>query len=187
MGHRPILTKKRAEGPREPKMVGQWTRTDKAGRGRTAALALCALFALAGCISDEQAVDMGLATQCEADGTVAVLGDPAGRYVAKTNVEVCKGPRRDSYNETALEIIDCGSLATLRAGVIRQSADQARRGPDYDNTSLVDQARLRLKVGLSDLAQTEAALVAAGVPVTRMPGQGAEHCTKLAAGAAQTN
>ncbi|PLL12340.1 hypothetical protein C0V75_10265 [Tabrizicola sp. TH137] len=168
-------------------MVGQWTKSDKAGRGMAAALALGALVALAGCISDEQAVDMGLATQCEADGTVAKLGDPAGRYVTRTDVEVCKGPRRDSYNETALEIIDCGSLSTLRAGVIRQSADQARRGADYNYSTQVEQARLRLRVGLADLAQTEAALAAAGVPVTRIAGQGAEHCTKLAAGAAQTN
>lgn len=168
-------------------MVGQWTEGRKAGRGIAAAMFLAALFALAGCISDEQAVDMGLATQCEADGTVAKLGDPAGRYVTKTNVEVCKGPRRDSYNETALEIIDCGALVTLRVGVIRQSADQARRGADYDNSAQVEQARLRLKVGLADLAQTEAALAAAGVPVARIAGQGAEQCTKLAAGAAQTN
>lgn len=168
-------------------MVGQWTRTDRAGRGIAAALALGALFALAGCISDEQAVDMGLATQCEADATVAKLGDPAGRYVTRTNVEVCKGPRRDSYNETALEIIDCGTQSSLRAGVIRQSADQGRRGADYDHGAVVEQARLRLRVGLTDLAGTEAALAAAGVPVTRIAGQGAEHCTKLAAGAAQTN
>ena len=168
-------------------MVGQWTKTDRAGRGIAAALGLAALFALAGCISDEQAVDMGLATQCEADGTVAKLGDPAGRFVTKTDVEVCKGPRRDSYNETALEIIDCGALTMLRVGVIRQSADQARRGADYNNSAQVEQARLRLKVGLADLDQTEAALAAAGVPVTRIAGQGAEQCTKLAAGAAQTN
>ena len=187
MGRRPIVTKEKAEGPREPKMVGQWTKTDKARRGSVAALALGVLVTLAGCISDEQAVDMGLATQCEADATVAKLGDPAGRYVTRTNVEVCKGPRRDSYNETALEIIDCGSLSTLRAGVIRQSADQGRRGADYNHSAVVEQARLRLRVGLADLAQTEAGLAAAGVPVTRVAGQGAEHCTKLAAGAAQTN
>jgi hypothetical protein len=51
----------------------------------------------------------------------------------------------------------------------------------------VEQARLRLRVGLTDLAGTEAALRAAGVPVTLLPGQGAEQCTTLAASAAQTN
>lgn len=167
-------------------MVGQWMMTRGRVRGFAGVLLLGASVALSGCVSDEQAVDMGLATKCEADGTVAKLGDPAGRFVTRTNVEVCKGPRRDSYNETALEIIDCGSLSTLTAGVIRQSADPLRRGPDFDNTALVEQARLRLKVGLADLAATEAALRGAGVPVTRGAG-GAEQCTKLAAGAAQTN
>lgn len=187
MGGSPIPKRKKAEGLREPKMVGQWTQGGKAGRGLAVALGLSTFALLAGCISDEQAVDMGLATQCEADGTVAKLGDPAGRYVTKTNVEVCKGPRRDSYNETALEIIDCGNLTTLRVGVIRQSADQARRGADYNHSVPVEQARLRLRVGLTDLAGTEVALAAAGVPVIRVAGQGAEQCTKLAAGAAQTN
>ena len=155
-------------------------------RGFAAVLALAALAALSACVSDEQAVDMGLATKCEADGTVAVLGDPARRFVTKTNTEICRGPRRDSYSETALDIIDCPTQTVLSAGVTRVSADQARRGPDYDNTATVEQARLRLKVGLADLSATESALRAAGVPVTRSTG-GAEQCTKLAAGAAQTN
>ncbi len=168
-------------------MVGQWT--DHTGRTRlwAAALGCTALMALSGCISDEQAVDMGLATQCDADGVVARLGDPAGRFVTRTNTEVCKGPRRDSYTETTLDMIDCRNNATLRAGVTRSSADQARRGPDYNNTATVEQTRLRLRVGLTDLATTETTLRAAGVPVTLLPGQGAEHCTTLAANAAQTN
>ena len=184
MGNLPILNKKRAKGPREPKMVGQWMQ----GSGRTrlwgAALGCAALLALSGCISDEQAVDMGLATQCDADGVVARLGDPADRYVTRSNTEVCRGPRRDSYTESTLDLIDCRSNTTLRAGVTRTSADQARRGPDYNNTAAVEQARLRLRVGLVDLAATEAALRAAGVPVTLLSGQGAEQCTTLAAGAA---
>ena len=155
-------------------------------RGYAAALALAASAVLSACVSDEQAVDMGLATKCDADGTVAALGDPARRFVTQTDSEVCRGPKRDSYTETALSIIDCTSATTLRAGVTRASADQARRGPDYDNTAAVEQARLRLKVGLADLTATEAALRAAGVPVTLSAG-GAEQCTKLAAGAAQTN
>jgi hypothetical protein len=106
--------------------------------------------------------------------------------VTKSDTEICRGPRRDSYSETRLAIIDCGTQTALSAGVTRASADQARRGPDYDNTAAVEQARLRLKVGLADLAATEASLRAAGVPVTLAPG-GAEQCTKLAAGAAQTN
>ena len=168
-------------------MVGQWMQTKGTARGLAAVLALAASAALSACVSDDQAVDMGLATKCEADGTVAVLGDPARRFVTKSNVESCKGPKRDSYDETLLDIIDCATATTLRLGVIRASADQARRGPDYDNTATVEQARLRLKVGLADLPQTEATLRAAGVPVTRIAGQGAEQCTKLAAGAAQTN
>jgi hypothetical protein len=155
-------------------------------RGFAAVFALAALAALSACVSDEQAVDMGLATKCEADGTVAVLGDPARRFVTKSDTEVCRGPRRDSYTETRLDLIDCGTATILTAGVTRTSADQARRGPDYDNNAAVEQARLRLKVGLADLTATEAALRAAGVPVTRSTG-GAEQCTKLAAGAAQTN
>ncbi len=161
------------------------------GTGKTrrwaAAFGCAALLALSGCISDDQAVDMGLATKCDADGVVAKLGDPAGRYVTRTNTEVCKGPRRDSYSETSLDLIDCRSNSTLRAGVTRSSADQARRGPDYNNTTAVEQARLRLRVGLTDLAGTEAALRAAGVPVTALPAQGAEQCTTLAATAALTN
>ena len=167
-------------------MVGQWMQTEGPARGFAAVLAFVALAALSACVSDEQAVDMGLATKCEADGTVAVLGDPARRFVTKSDSEICKGPKRDSYTETRLDIIDCASSTVLRAGVTRASADQVRRGPDYDNTAAVEQARLRLKVGLADLTTTEAALRAAGVPVTLSTG-GAEQCTKLAAGAAQTN
>jgi hypothetical protein len=167
-------------------MVGQWMQRQGPVRGIAAALALAALAALSACVSDDQAVDMGLATKCEADGTVAVLGDPARRFVTKSDTEVCRGPRRDSYTETRLDIIDCGTQTVLNAGVTRVSADQARRGPDYDNTAAVEQARLRLKVGLADLTATEATLRAAGIPVTRSTG-GAEQCTKLAAGAAQTN
>jgi hypothetical protein len=110
----------------------------------------------------------------------------SGAALCDPDTEVCRGPRRDSYTETRLDLIDCGTATTLTAGVTRTSADQARRGPDYNNTAAVEQARLRLKVGLADLTATEAALRAAGVPVTRSTG-GAEQCTKLAAGAAQTN
>ena len=167
-------------------MVGQWMQTKRASRGMAAALVLAAVAVLSACVSDEQAVDMGLATQCSADGTVVRLGDPAGRFVTRTDTETCRGPRRDRYSETALEIIDCSTATVLRAGVTRNSADQARRGPDYNNAAAVEQARLRLKVGLADLTQTEASLRAAGVPVTRGTG-GLEHCTKLAARAAQLN
>ena len=167
-------------------MVATGQGTDRASRGIAAALAFAALVALSACVSDEQAVDMGLATKCDADGTVARLGDPSGRYVTRTDTEVCRGPKRDSYTETALDIIDCTASSTLRLGVTRASADTARRGPDYDHTAAVEQARLRLKVGLADLATTEAALRAQGVPATVSAG-GAEQCTKLAAGAAQTN
>ena len=168
------------------KMVATGQRTGRASRGIAAALALGVLVALSACVSDEQAVDMGLATKCDADGTVARLGDPGGRVVTRTTTEGCRGPKRDSYTETRLDIIDCTASSTLRLGVTRASADTARRGPDYDNTAAVEQARLRLKVGLADLTATEAALRAAGVPVTVMAG-GAEQCTKLAAGAAGTN
>jgi hypothetical protein len=75
----------------------------------------------------------------------------------------------------------------LRIGVLRQSADTARRGPDYNNTATVEQQKLRLKVGLTDIAWAETALRAAAVPVLPLVGQGGDVCTKLAAGAAQLN
>ena len=168
-------------------MVGQWMKGSERARLWAAAFGCAALLALSACVSDEQAVDMGLATKCEADGTVARLGDPAGRFAAKSTIEVCKGPRRDSYSETTLDLIDCTAASTLRIGVLRQSADTARRGPDYDNTAAVEQQKLRLKVGLTDIAGAEAALRAAAVPVSRLAGQGGDVCTKLAAGAAQLN
>lgn len=172
-------------------MVGQWMQRRMARRGIFAASGFVALLALGGCISDQQAVDMGIATQCDADGIVAALGDPAGRFVTRANTEVCRGPRRDSYSEASLDMIDCRSLTMLTAGVSRASADPARRGADYDHSAIVEAARLRLRVGLADLAGTEAALRGAGVPVTLSSGQGAAQCarlgTSLAAGAAQTN
>ncbi|NJM83050.1 MAG: hypothetical protein HC844_11635 [Tabrizicola sp.] len=135
---------------------------------------------LGGCISDDQAVDLGIATQCDADGTVAKLGDPAGRYATRSNVEICKGRKRDAYNETSLDLIDCSATSTLQVGVIRQSADPARRGPDYDNAAAVETQKARLRAGITDLAGVEAALRGAGVPATLLPGQGAEQCGKLA-------
>ena len=99
-------------------------------------LATGAVLALSACVSDEQAVDMGLATKCEADGTVARLGDPAGRFAAKSTIEVCKGPRRDSYSETTLDLIDASlnlaKVQTQRAELANQyvQALAALRGAD---------------------------------------------------------
>ncbi len=162
-------------------MAMAWITEGRAAAVLATAVSAVAFLALAGCISDQQAVDAGLATQCDADGTVAKLGDPAGRFATKSTVEICKGRKRDSYNETTLDVIDCSALSTLRIGVIRQSADPGRRGPDYDNSTAVETQRQRLKIGLTDLAGAEAVLRSAGVSVTLLAGQGAEQCLKLAA------
>jgi uncharacterized membrane protein len=142
--------------------------------------ALAAVVALSACVSDQQAVDMGLATQCDASGTVAKLGDPDSRFLTMDNVEVCKGPRSDSYNETTWILTDCLNTVQLRAGILRQSADPVRRGPDYDHADQVMQQKLRLKIGLVDFSGVQQTLQAAGVPVTVQSGQGADQCIKMA-------
>jgi uncharacterized membrane protein len=163
--------------------MDRWQHSPSAGQrqGRAGLLAaLAAALALSACVSNEQAVDMGLATQCDASGTVARLGDPDGRFLTMDSAEVCKGPRRDSYNETTWVLTDCLNSVELRAGILRQSADPVRRGPDYDNAALVTQQKLRLKVGLVDFGGVQQALQAASVPVSVQPGQAAEQCIKMA-------
>ncbi len=147
-------------------------------------LALAALLSLSGCVSDEQAVDMGLATQCDASGTVERLGDPAGRFVTETQREVCRGPKRDAYTEETLLLNDCQNGTQYAIGMLRQSADPARRGPDYNAIDTVNTQKLRLKVGLTDISTLTSGLQAAGVTVKTLGQAGAAQCDKLAAQAA---
>lgn len=165
-------------------MMAQWI----FGTDRTALyaafVAVAALLSLSGCVSDEQAVDMGLATQCDTSGAVEKLGDPAGRFVTETQREVCRGPKRDAYTEQRLMLSDCQNGTQYAVGMLRQSADPARRGPDYDVIDTVNREKLRLKVGLTDISTLTAGLQAAGVTVKALPGKGAAQCEKLAAAAA---
>ena len=165
-------------------MVGQWLMGTERTALMAAAVAIAALLSLSGCVTDEQAVDMGLATQCDASGTVEKLGDPAGRFAAQTQREVCRGPKRDAYTETTLLLNDCQNGTQYAIGMLRQSADPARRGPDFDVIDLVNREKLRLKVGLTDISTLTSGLQAAGVTVKTLPGAGAAQCAKLAASAA---
>ncbi len=145
---------------------------------------VAALLSLSGCVSDEQAVDMGLATQCDASGEVAQLGDPAARFVTETRREVCRGPKRDAYTEQTLLVSDCQNGTQYAIGMLRQSADPARRGPDFDAIDTVNTQKLRLKVGLTDISTVTSGLQAAGITVKTLPQAGAAQCEKLAAQAA---
>lgn len=165
-------------------MVGQWMiGTDRAAL-YAAFVALAALLSLSGCVTDEQAVDIGLATQCNALGSVEKLGDPAGRFVTQVQREVCRGPKRDAYTEQTLLLSDCQNGTQYAIGMLRQSADPARRGPDFDAIDAVNREKLRLKVGLTDISTLTSGLQAAGVTVKTLPQAGAAQCDKLAAAAA---
>ena len=135
---------------------------------------------LAACVSDEKAVDMGLATACDGKGVVSSVGDPARRYVAVEGGESCKGPRRNTYDSRTLTLIDCQFPARLEAKVSLLAVDPARHGGNYDHSAVVDTQKARLRIGLTDLAGVQAALISAGVPVTLTPGASGEECTKRA-------
>lgn len=165
-------------------MTGQWVFAVDRTALYAAFVAMAALLSLSGCVSDEQAVDMGLATQCDASGAVERLGDPAGRFVTETQREVCRGPKRDAYTEQTLLVSDCQNGTQYAIGMLRQSADPARRGPDYDVIDTVNREKLRLKVGLTDISALTSGLQAAGVTVKTLAGAGSAQCEKLAAQAA---
>ena len=140
--------------------------------------ALLLLLPFAACVSDQQAVDMGLATACDGKGVISQVGDPSGRYVVVQGGESCKGPKRNTYDTRKLTLIDCKSPARLEATVAQISADQVRRGSDFDHSTVVDAQKARLRLGLTDLAGVQSALMAAGVPVTLTPGISGEECTR---------
>jgi hypothetical protein len=165
-------------------MTGQWIFGADKTALYAAFVAVAALLSLSACVDDEQAVDMGLATKCESGGTVERLGDPAGRFVTLVEREVCRGPKRDAYTEQTLLVGDCQSGTQYAIGMLRQSADPARRGPDFDAIDAVNREKLRLKVGLTDISTLTSGLQAAGITVKTQPQAGAAMCEKLAAAAA---
>lgn len=143
-----------------------------------AAMAVLAVL-LSGCITDQQAVDMGLATACEGETTYSPVGDPGGRYWKGQRTEICKGAKKDAGNREQTVLIDCAANRQITATGLRQMADQRRNGPDFDLRPAVDTQVLRLKLGLADLAGVEQGLRAAGAPVTAEAG-GAEQCRQAA-------
>ncbi len=165
-------------------MTGQWLITGERTALVAAFIAFAALLSLSGCVSDEQAVDLGLATKCDASGTVEQLGDPESRFVTEARRELCRGPKRDAYTEQTLLLSDCQTGTQYAIGMLRQSGDPAKRGPDFDVIDAVTREKLRLKVGLTDVSTVTADLQAAGITVKALPGEGAAQCAKLAATAA---
>lgn len=142
-------------------------------------LALLSALLLAACVSDEKAVNMGLATACDGKGTVASLGDPANRYVTVDGGESCKGPKRNTYDTRTLAVLDCGAApARLDVKVSQLAVDTTKHGANYDWSQAVATQKTRLRLGLTDLAGAQAALTAAGVPATLTPGTAGEECIK---------
>lgn len=142
---------------------------------------LLLLLPLAACVSDDHAVDLGLATACDGKGVVTSVGDPAGRYVAVDGGESCKGPRRNTYDTRTLAILDCRFPARLDVKVSQLAVDTARHGANYDHSAVVNTQKARLRIGLTDLAGVQGVLAAAGVPATLTPGVTGEECTRRAA------
>lgn len=148
----------------------------------TLAAALCGLAFLAACVTDEQAVDLGLATACDGTTTYGRLGDPAGRYLVAPRSEVCKGAKRGAGTRQQTIVVDCSAGVELTATVAQSMANPRRNGPDFDLRAAAEAQVTRLKVGLTDFAGLQAGLTAAGVPFTVGPGRSAEQCVALKAG-----
>lgn len=149
------------------------------GKGISLCVAL-AVLPLTGCISDEKAVEMGLASNCDGKQTISAVGDPAGRYVSVASGESCKGPRRDTYDRRTLTLVDCKAPASLAIKVAQLAADPSRHGTNYDHSAQVEQQSSLLRIGLTDLEGVRSALQAAGVPATLTPGIAGEECTRRA-------
>lgn len=165
-------------------MPGQWTA--KMGRaGLLAAALIGAGLLLAACVSDQEAVDMGLATKCDGTTIYSPVVDPAGRYWKGTRTEICTGAKRDAGNRDQVVLIDCVANQQLVATARQQMANQRRHGPDFDLRTAVAAQEMRLKLGLSDFYGVQQGLQAAGVPLTVSAG-GAEQC-KAPATAALSN
>lgn len=166
-------------------MPGQSTaRTGRAGL-LAAALTGAALL-LSACISDQEAVDLGLATACEGTTTYSPVGDQAGRYWKGTRTEICKGPRKDASNRDQLVLIDCVANQQVTATLRQAMADQRKHGPDFDLRVASDAQVMRLKLGLSDLAGAAQGMQASGISVTAKAG-GAEQCKQAAPLAVMAN
>ena len=167
-------------------MPGQWMQ--KAGMAGLRPLALlCAGLVLTACISDQQAVDMGLATKCDGTTTFAALGDPANRYLRGDRAEICKGAARDAGNRTQLVVLDCATRSQLTATVAQAMANPARHGPDFDLRGASEAQLLRLKLGFTDFNGLQQGLQAAGIPTSVQTGTGAENCIKAGAVAPAAN
>lgn len=157
-------------------------------RGRAGAMALALLGAglmLSACVTDQQAVDLGLATACKGTTTYSPLGDANGRYWKGIRREVCNGPKKDAGNRDQVVLIDCSADRQMLVTARQAMADQRRHGPDFDRATDVSAQMIRLKLGLTDLAGAAEALRAAGVPLSQDVG-GAEQC-KAPAPAAPLN
>ena len=135
---------------------------------------------LAACVSDEQAVDMGLATVCDGTATFRRLDDPAGRYLAATRTEVCRGPKKDAGTRQQIIVVDCAAMSELTATVAQDMADPRRHGPAFDRSAGATTQVTRLKVGLTDFAGLQTGLTAAEVPFVLGAGKGLEQCAALA-------
>ena len=165
-------------------MPGQWTaQTGRAGL--LAAALIGAALLLTACISDQEAVDLGLATKCEGTTTYSPAADPQGRYWKGARTEICKGAKKDAGNRDQIVLIDCVANQTLTATARQSMADQRRHGPDFNLRPAVDAQLMRLKLGRSDFAGAQQGLQSAGVPLTVTAG-GAEQC-KAPAPAALSN
>ncbi len=149
---------------------------------RAVLLSLGALagLGLAACVSDEKAVEIGLATACDGKNTVSSVGDPSRRYVAVEGGESCNGPRRNRYDTKTLVLIDCTQPARLDIKVAQLALDTERHGANYDHSELVERQKARLRLGLDNLAGVQVALDASGVATVMTPGVSGEECTKRA-------
>lgn len=140
-------------------MARIWNSTVTGG----AALALLlAGLSLSACVSEDQAVDMGLATKCDSKSEVKRLGDAQGRFVVTERIEICKGPKKDIRSINSLKITNCESKTVFATTTKRISADTGRWGPDIDLLDMAETQKLRLKIGLTDFAGLVDAFGAAG-------------------------
>jgi len=141
---------------------------------------LASLLALSACISQSDAVNMGLATACDSKTTVARLGDTANRYALVDSTQICEGNPNEASTDRTITLIDCVVPAELTAVVFRNSRLPARRGANVDFTAVIDQQKSLLRLGVADLNDVRQRLVQAGATATLTPGAGVARCTELA-------
>lgn len=143
-------------------MRGMAMTWNSAVKGGAALALLLAGLSLSACVSEDQAVDMGLATKCDSKAEVKRLGDTNGRYVVTERIEICKGPKKDIRSVNSLKITNCESGAVFSTTTKRISADTNRWGPDIDLLDVAGAQKLRLKIGLTDLDGLVDAFASAG-------------------------